>query len=50
MLQRTVELDTPTLFELEHGRHVTITLIDANHCPGAAMYVIKRLTVKHDGL
>ncbi|EGN93896.1 hypothetical protein SERLA73DRAFT_78273 [Serpula lacrymans var. lacrymans S7.3] len=34
-------LNTPTPFELNALETVTITLIDANHCPGAVMFLIQ---------
>jgi hypothetical protein len=36
-MKHTVPLNTPTEFELSPTETVTITLIDANHCPGAVM-------------
>ena len=38
--QRPLPLNTPTVIELQNGEEVTLTLIDANHCPGAVMYDI----------
>ncbi|GJE91637.1 hypothetical protein PsYK624_077870 [Phanerochaete sordida] len=40
-LLRPLPLNTPTRCELSHGNYVTITLIDANHCPGAVMFLIE---------
>lgn len=36
--QKPIPLDTPTLLELEPGNHLRVTLLDANHCPGAVMF------------
>jgi Cft2 family RNA processing exonuclease len=38
-IQRPLPLETPTAVELDDSESVTITLFDANHCPGAVMYV-----------
>lgn len=38
--QRPLPLNTPTQFELDANESVTITLLDANHCPGAVMYAV----------
>ncbi|KAG1742254.1 beta-lactamase-like protein [Suillus paluster] len=50
-LLHAVPLNTPTEFELSPTETVTITLIDANHCPGAVMFLIEgpRGTVLHTG-
>lgn len=50
-LLRAVPLNTPTEFELSSTETVTITLIDANHCPGAVMFLIEGLrgTILHTG-
>ncbi|KAM6497507.1 Beta-lactamase-like protein [Amanita muscaria] len=40
-LLKALPLNTPTPIELEHGEEITLTLIDANHCPGAVMYLIE---------
>ncbi|KAL2266186.1 hypothetical protein VTJ83DRAFT_5538 [Remersonia thermophila] len=37
-LLKPIPLDTPTVLELEPGNHLQVTLIDANHCPGAVMF------------
>ncbi|KAG2344465.1 hypothetical protein BDR05DRAFT_910025 [Suillus weaverae] len=50
-LLHAVPLNTPTEFELSSTETVTITLIDANHCPGAVMFLIEgpRGTILHTG-
>ncbi|TRM55232.1 hypothetical protein BD626DRAFT_589123 [Schizophyllum amplum] len=40
-LLKPIPLDTPTTIELSGDDEVTVTLIDANHCPGAVMYLIE---------
>ncbi|KAG6807546.1 hypothetical protein H0H93_001472, partial [Arthromyces matolae] len=40
-LLETIPLHTPTKYELSEGETVTITSFDANHCPGAVMYLIE---------
>ncbi|KAI1856919.1 hypothetical protein JX265_000729 [Neoarthrinium moseri] len=40
-LLKAVPLDTPTVLELAPGNHIQVTLIDANHCPGAVMFLIE---------
>ncbi|KAG2144200.1 beta-lactamase-like protein, partial [Suillus clintonianus] len=49
--RHAVPLNTPTEFELSPTEIVTITLIDANHCPGAVMFLIEgpRGTILHTG-
>lgn len=37
-LQKPLPLDTPTTIELRPGCEIQVTLFDANHCPGAAMF------------
>ncbi|KAA1470649.1 hypothetical protein DENSPDRAFT_929009 [Dentipellis sp. KUC8613] len=50
-LLRVLPLNTPTKVELADDEVVTITLIDANHCPGAVMFLIEGddRTVLHTG-
>ncbi|KAG6891134.1 hypothetical protein C0992_010429 [Termitomyces sp. T32_za158] len=39
--QEILPLHTPTRYELSHKESVTITSLDANHCPGAVMFLIE---------
>ncbi|KIJ59654.1 hypothetical protein HYDPIDRAFT_140447 [Hydnomerulius pinastri MD-312] len=50
-LLHAVPLNTPTEFDISDDETVTITLIDANHCPGAVMFLIEgsRGSVLHTG-
>ncbi|KII95048.1 hypothetical protein PLICRDRAFT_693326 [Plicaturopsis crispa FD-325 SS-3] len=50
-LLRPLPLNTPTQFDLYDDESVTITLLDANHCPGAVMFLIEgaRGAVLHTG-
>ncbi|KAK4103240.1 hypothetical protein N658DRAFT_514742 [Parathielavia hyrcaniae] len=40
-LLKLIPLDTPTVLELEPGNHLQVTLFDANHCPGAVMFLFE---------
>ncbi|KAL1741444.1 hypothetical protein HDZ31DRAFT_45420 [Schizophyllum fasciatum] len=40
-LLKSIPLNTPTSIELSVDEQVMVTLIDANHCPGAVMYLIE---------
>ncbi|KAJ5656922.1 DNA repair metallo-beta-lactamase [Penicillium longicatenatum] len=40
-LLRPIPLNTPTEIELTPKKHVRVTLFDANHCPGAVMFLIE---------
>ncbi|KIJ41706.1 hypothetical protein M422DRAFT_255324 [Sphaerobolus stellatus SS14] len=40
-LLRPLPLNTPTELELSADVTVTLTLIDANHCPGAVMFLVE---------
>ncbi|ROT36425.1 artemis protein [Sodiomyces alkalinus F11] len=40
-LLKPIPLDTPTCLELAPGRHIRVTLFDANHCPGAVMFLLE---------
>ncbi|KAH9480452.1 Protein artemis [Psilocybe cubensis] len=50
-LLRPLPLNTPTQFELDANNSVTITLLDANHCPGSVMFLVEgdRGAVLHTG-
>ncbi|KAH7129977.1 artemis protein [Dactylonectria estremocensis] len=38
---KPLPLDTPTTVELRPGHRIQVTLFDANHCPGAVMFLIE---------
>ncbi|KAI1458169.1 Metallo-hydrolase/oxidoreductase [Annulohypoxylon moriforme] len=38
---KPIPLDTPTQVELEPGKNIQVTLLDANHCAGAVMFLIE---------
>lgn len=40
-LLRPIPLQTPTVIELAPGNSIRVTLFDANHCPGAVMFLIE---------
>jgi hypothetical protein len=40
-LLKTIPLDTPTVIELSPGYEIRVTLLDANHCVGAVMFLIE---------
>lgn len=40
-LAKPLPLDTPTTIELAPGNIIRVTCIDANHCVGAAMFLIE---------
>ncbi|CAL1712191.1 unnamed protein product [Somion occarium] len=40
-LLKTIPLNTPTQYELSDDNNVIITLLDANHCPGAVMFLVE---------
>lgn len=40
-LAKPLPLDTPTTIELAPGNRIRVTLIDANHCVGAVMFLIE---------
>ncbi|KAF3041677.1 hypothetical protein E8E12_003902 [Didymella heteroderae] len=40
-LAKPLPLDTPTMIELAPGNTIRVTLIDANHCVGAVMFLIE---------
>ncbi|KAH9936509.1 uncharacterized protein B0H18DRAFT_1206791 [Fomitopsis serialis] len=50
-LLRAVPLNTPTKVTLSDDEHIVVTLFDANHCPGAVMFLIQgdRGTILHTG-
>ena len=38
--QRDLDIETPTIFEFSTTETVTVTLFEANHCPGSVMWAI----------
>ncbi|KAL7622441.1 hypothetical protein AAE478_007946 [Parahypoxylon ruwenzoriense] len=38
---KPIPLDTPTEVELEPGKNMQVTLLDANHCAGAVMFLFE---------
>ncbi|KAJ7620985.1 beta-lactamase-like protein [Roridomyces roridus] len=40
-LLKALPLNTPTEIEMSNDERVTVTLFDANHCPGAVMFLIQ---------
>jgi Cft2 family RNA processing exonuclease len=40
-LAKALPLDTPTTIELAPGNSIRVTLVDANHCVGAVMFLIE---------
>ncbi|KAF5594548.1 hypothetical protein FPCIR_4871 [Fusarium pseudocircinatum] len=38
---KPLPLETPTVIELYPGREIQVTLFDANHCPGAVMFLVE---------
>ncbi|KAJ7597693.1 hypothetical protein C8J56DRAFT_1159547 [Mycena floridula] len=40
-LLRVLPLHTPTKIDISASEQVTVTLLDANHCPGAVMFLIE---------
>jgi hypothetical protein len=38
---KTIPLDTPTVIELRPSYEIRVTLLDANHCVGAVMFLIE---------
>ncbi|KAI0138993.1 beta-lactamase-like protein [Hypoxylon sp. NC0597] len=38
---KPIPLDTPTVVELEPGKNIQVTLLDANHCAGAVMFLFE---------
>ncbi|KAK5996449.1 Protein artemis [Cladobotryum mycophilum] len=40
-VMKPLPLETPTILELQPGQHIQVTMFDANHCPGAVMFLIE---------
>ncbi|PWW75056.1 hypothetical protein C7212DRAFT_358614 [Tuber magnatum] len=38
---KVIPLETPTMVEIGSGKSLRVTLFDANHCPGAVMFLIE---------
>ncbi|KAJ1310046.1 hypothetical protein OPQ81_006799 [Rhizoctonia solani] len=47
----TLPLNTPTKLDISPNERATVTLLDANHCPGSVMFLIegKRGAILHTG-
>ncbi|KAH8150797.1 uncharacterized protein LAJ45_04978 [Morchella importuna] len=38
---KVIPMETPTVIELDGERSIRVTMFDANHCPGAVMFLIE---------
>ncbi|KAI5843903.1 hypothetical protein DFP73DRAFT_69270 [Morchella snyderi] len=38
---KVIPMETPTVIELDSERSIRVTMFDANHCPGAVMFLIE---------